>query len=215
MNLKFLLISLLVISATVLSAQHRFGVKASYGHVESRTESRLIIKDDQAVRLELTYVDSSPMLAYGVFSQHNFGWVWLQNDLTYSTFKQEFSLKSFIETDEVLKTDKYFETNKYIDFSVMSGIRFNRFRYGVGPIFHFFGSIDSELSELDFYSQDIRWITAGFQGGIGYDFDNIHIDFKFESIFRAAGDHIKFNDGRIVQFRKRNQLLSLAVGFSF
>lgn len=215
MSLRILLVSTFTFVAIALSAQHKFGIKASYGYVESRTESRLIIKEDQAVSLDLRFEDSSPMLAIGVFTQHDFGWIWLQNDITYNSFKQEFSLKSFIESDEVITNENYFETNKYLDISVMSGIRFNRFRYGVGPIFHLFGKVDSDLNSLDFYSQDVRWITAGFQGGIGYDFDFIHLDFKFESIFRAAGDHIKFNDGRIVEFKKKNQVLSFAIGFSF
>lgn len=214
MQFRIFLILAVFIFGNEIVAQHRFGAKANYGYVQSRSETRYIIAESQAVSYNLRYESTSPMLSLGVFSQHDFGWLWLQNEILYTSFSQDFTIKSYIESDELINFDTQVEKNKYLDISIMSGLRFEKFRYGVGPVFHLFGDVESDLTSYDFYRQDIRRVTAGFQAGIGYDFKHVHIDFKYESVFRAAGDHIEFNDGRIVKFRQKPQVISLGIGFS-
>lgn len=214
MNIRIFLFLAIIFFANDLMSQHRFGVRANYSVVQSRSETRYIVQEEKSVSYNLRFEKTSPMLSYGVFSQHDFGWLWLQNEILYSSFKQEFTIKSYLESDELIDFETQIEKNKYLDISIMSGIRFNQFRYGVGPIFHLFGKVDSDLVNKDFYRQDVRKITAGFQAGIGYDFKHVHIDFKYESVFRSAGDHIRFNDGRIARFKQKPQVITLGIGVS-
>lgn len=212
---RFTILCLALFVCSQVNAQHHIGVKASYGYTQSRGESRLTINGEQAVNFDLRFINAGPSSAFGMMSQHNFGWLWLQPELLYSRFEQEYSVRSFTGSDENLFEQFHIEKHSYFDVSVMGGLRFNRFRYGVGPIFHITGSINSDLDQYEFFTQDPRWITYGFQGGIGYDFDYIHVDFKFESTFRAAGDHIKFTDTRVEQYNNQLQVLSLSLGFMF
>lgn len=201
-------------SFLVVEAQTIFGIKAAYGSVQTRTESRYIANSFNAVEYQLIHQNASPSFAMGVFSMTDFGWLYLQNEISYAKFQTDFQLNSFSISDEGSGTLFFTETNQYLDISVMSGITVNDIRYGVGPMFHLLGTVDTKLEDFSFYQKNIRFITYGFQGGIGYDYGRLHFDLRYEATFRTPGDHIKILDGRDISFNNKIQLLSLHIGVS-
>lgn len=207
---------LIIFLAGDINSQGYYGVKIGTGIFSTRPETNPVIGEDQSVLYDLTFRDSRAPLSAGAFMIYHFGWLYLQSDLMYTVYDSEFKITSHIPTDEPgLETNTYIEKNQYLDLSVMAGLRVQNFRYGVGPIFHLIGQIDSDLERFDFYEKKTRWLTYGFQGGVGYDMKRFHFDLKYETIFRTVGYHIVGTGGPTGKFRSKSQLMTFAVGFSF
>jgi len=171
-----------------------FGIKLGYGEVLTRPETTVVGNEDDFLIYEVSQEDSKSVTSIGMFAFRKFGYLWLEGDLLYNRYQNEYKVRSFFGKDD--PTLYYDETFHYIDFQVLSGIHANNFRIGVGPVFHILGDHQGGIELEDVYAPRPRTLSFGFSGNVGYDlqFGEVHVKFdvKFESSFRTIGDHIYY-----------------------
>jgi len=171
-----------------------FGIKLGYGEVLTRPETTVVGNEDDFLIYEVSQEDSKSVTSIGMFAFRKFGFLWLEGDLLYNRYENEYKVRSFFGKDD--PTLFYNETFHYIDLQVLSGVHANNFRLGVGPVMHILGDYQGGIELEDIYSPRPRNISFGFSGNIGYDlqFGEMHVKFdvKFESSFRTIGDHIYY-----------------------
>lgn len=166
------------------------GVKISYGAIVTRPETTLIGNENDFLSYEVELQTTKPVMQIGVFGFKKIGYLWIEGDLMYSRFGNNYSVQSYIGRDD--PEEKYDELFHYIDFQVLAGIHANNFRLGVGPVAHTLARYTGGIEVPDIYVARPRRVSFGFSGDVGYDLGNFKLDIKFETSFRSVGDHIYY-----------------------
>lgn len=191
MNQKSIL-SLVAFIVLALSgnAQIDMGLRFQTGIQTQNSESIYLIGPNRSVdyKLQLNQITNSQSV--GIYSQFNFGWLYVQPEVLYTKYDVNYDVLSFNSDSDEMKL--YSETVQRIDFPVNAGLRWKNFRIGGGPVFQMFKNLNSELVELNNLEIKEKAITAGFQGGIGIDFGILHFDLKYQRDFNSVSDHISF-----------------------
>ena len=91
-------------------------------------------------------------------------------------------------TLDLIKSENY----QYLDIPLIIGLKAGPVRLGAGPVGHVFIDSSSELFDIDGYEQKFDEMTWGWQGGIGFDIWNIHLDIKYEGNFSNFSNHFIF-----------------------
>jgi hypothetical protein len=106
-------------------------------------------------------------------------------------------------------------TLNHIDIPIMLGLKGKVFKVGIGPVFTFHISDDSDLEKITHYDLQINNATVGFQAGIGFDIRKIAIDFKYEGSLGKLGDGIKLGNGERMAFDSRLNQVIASIGLFF
>lgn len=175
-----------------LNGQIDLGIRFQTGLQNQNTESTYLISAGKSVdyKLELNHISNTQSV--GVYSQFNFGWLYFQPEVLYTRYDVNYMVQDFnAETDEM---KSYTENFQQIDIPVNAGLRYKNFRIGGGPIFHMIQELNSDLSDLNNLEIKTKNVSAGFQGGIGFDWKIVHFDLKYQTDFNSVGDHITFGN---------------------
>lgn len=213
----FILICIFLLSVdtkaqvSITTPDAEFGVKIAYGAVLSRPETTVVGNEDNFLIYEVAIENTKPVFQAGLFAQKKIGYLWVEGDLMYSTYGNEFEVKSYLTAE--IPVDYYEERFHYIDFQVLGGIHANNFRVGVGPVIHMLVSHKNGLVLPDVYNARPRGLSYGFSGNIGYDWDRLKFDVKFENAFRSVGDHIYYGE-RQSKFKGTPDMITFSVGIS-
>lgn len=187
-----------------------FGIKIGYGAVLTNSETTVVGNENNFLIYEVSLETSRPALQIGAFAHKKIGYLWVEADLFYTSYSNEFKVRSYL--GDVVETSFYDESFKYVDFQVLAGIHANNFRLGVGPVAHILASHDDGLSLPGVYNARTRPLSFGFAGNVGYDWGNFKFDVKFENSFRSVGDHIYYGETRS-KFKGTPDMVILNVGY--
>lgn len=186
----FLIIAIMFCMNFKTSAQHDLGLRFQTGIQNQNIESTYLISAGQSVDYKLQLNNISNTQSVGIYSLFNFGWLYFQPEVLYTKYDVQFKVQDFkAETDDMLL---YNERYQQIDLPINAGIRFKNLRVGGGPVFHLIQELNSDLSDLNNLEINPRNISAGFQGGIGFDWKIVHFDIKYQRDFSSVSDHISF-----------------------
>jgi len=188
----FLLSTLFVLLANISFGQNKIGVRFFQGFQQQTTESKYLVGAQNTVDYKLDLVDISNSQTVGLFSQFEFGFIYLQPEFLYTKYSVSYMIEDF--SSEVGDEMSYVTENRQqFDLPINAGIKFKGFRVGVGPIFHFAQEYESNLSSFENITLVTRDLSAGFQGALGYDWKIFHFDLRYQTDFNAVTDHIQFS----------------------
>ncbi len=196
-----------------INAQTKFGVKLNYSSdINSGSETSYVGSNADVPTYMLEFLNTKPSFSAGLYAQHKAGMLFAQTEVLYRKNIVEFKSTSF--NDDINANGIFEETSQFIDIPVMGGVTFNNVSVGVGPIFHFLTSHNSDLEDLSYYNKDTRTLTSGFQAMIGFDFKMLHFDLRYENTFRNVGDHINYANDRASGFTTNPKVITLGVAYT-
>ncbi len=189
----------------------RYGIKILGGAILTHPENTYVGNDkDQAIH-QVTLAGSSPQFSAGVWGQKRFGWLYAEGNALVSRYGMKFDVLSYVSDWRDIKTME--EKFTYVDLQVMGGLISNGFRIGVGPAMHILAGHNSELETLESYKQNLRGISYGFSGCVGYDLGRFSFDVKYDKAFRTVGDHIYYRNKKSL-FLETPDALVISVAYA-
>jgi len=206
--LSVLVLVMLFISGS-LSAQSGVGIKLSAGKINAKETTSPISSDGMTISHNLSYQSHAPYTNLGVYAHRRFEFLFVQSELSYSQFTTSYEVRSNI--DDVNPVTEIEEKQKSIELQVIGGVQINNIRIGVGPVFRKSVGFDSPLSEFEFYEENKKSISGGFQLMAGYDFGLLNIQLKYEDMFNKVGEHI-YSGSSKTKLNSNMSLISLGIG---
>ncbi len=126
----------------------------------------------------------------GVVLQMQIGSFVMQPEAVWNSNSVEYS---YTEITNPSVTQVFDEKYQYLDIPFLFGIKAGPLRLMAGPVGHYFIDSTSDLFDFESYDQKFKSMTYGYQGGIGLDFFNVLLDFRYEGNFTKFGEHITFS----------------------
>jgi len=196
---------------STLSAQRFFGFKSSIGVILAQDETTFAGEVFDYINHEVTFKGSNIVKSFGIFGQERFGFLYARGELAYTTFAQEYNVRSFVQFGQAPRN--VYEKFKFIDFQLMGGITHENIRFGVGPVAHILAGHNTELDFISGYNDNLRRITYGFTTAIGLDAGRFHLDLRYENNFRTVGEHINYGT-RNAGFDNKPHVINFTLGIS-
>ncbi len=211
MKNSILVIFLILGIGSNVSAQKVFGIKSSVGVTLAPNEKTFAGEAFDYINHEVTYKGSNLVKSIGVFGQERFGYLYGRAELSYTSFTQEYNVRSFVQFGQAPRN--VFEKFEFIDFQLMAGLTHRNLRLGVGPVAHILAGHSTELDFISGYSDNLRKITYGFTTAVGLDAGRFHLDLRYENNFRTVGDHINYGT-RNSGFKNKPHVVNFTIGIS-
>jgi hypothetical protein len=196
---------------TAVNAQRDFGFKTSIGVSLAPDETTYAGEVFDYINHEIKYKGTNIIKSVGVFGQEKFGYLYGRAELAYTTFTQEYNVRSFVQFGQIPRN--VFEKFQFVDFQLMAGISQNNIRLGVGPVAHILVGHDTGLDFVSGYNDNLRGITYGFTTAVGLDAGRFHLDLRYENNFRTVGDHINYGT-RNARFKNKPHTVNITLGIS-
>lgn len=211
MKNSILTIFILLGVGTAVNAQRDFGFKTSIGVSLAPDETTYAGEVFDYINHEINYKGTNIIKSVGIYGQEKFGFLYGRAELAYTTFTQEYNVRSFVQFGQIPRN--VFEKFQFVDFQLMAGITQNNVRLGVGPVAHILVGHDTELDFVSGYNDNLRGITYGFTTAIGLDAGRFHLDVRYENNFRTVGDHINYGT-RNARFKSKPHVVNITLGLS-
>ncbi len=208
----FLVLAVLISMSTYSSAQFSFGVKASVGASLAKDETTYVGEVFDFIDHEVRYKGTNIVKTYGVFAMKKFNKVYATAELSYTHFKQNYDVRSFVQLGQQMRTPS--ERFGYVDFQLMAGLRHDNFRFGVGPVMHRLVSHESELGFISGYNEKLRKQTYGMTAAVALDAGHFSLEIRYINNFRTIGDHIYYGD-RNAGFSQKPNEVNFTLGYHF
>lgn len=185
-----ILIVALIISAP-LQAQLNFGIKIGASTTDIGVDKITIPNAQSQEELMIAIEKANYGFNFGALIQIRMKWFLIQPEIIFNSNSVDFKINDNLGnyTDKIL-TDTY----QNLDIPFLFGIKAGPLRMQAGPVGHIPIQYASELTSLDGFSSDFSPIEYGYQAGIGIDFFNLMVDFRYEGNFNNFGDYITFYD---------------------
>jgi len=196
-----------------INAQSRFGVKASYEVHLSSPSYTDFSRDGIIYHNRINFLENTNGQAVGLFFNRQFNFLFLQGDLLYNQYNSLYMVEFLSETG--MSPEYVEEQFKTLDIAITAGYRFKNFDIGVGPIIHKKLELESGLSQFDFYTDNSKSLTMGFQFAAAYNWGPFRLEAKLEDMFAKVGEHIGFSKGRRNKFDTAQSLFKLQLGIGF
>jgi hypothetical protein len=199
MKTKILFIGFLLLISVQTFSQIKFGVRAGL-NVSSIKSDNVTVNN---VSLE-SVSNSITGYHFGVFSQIGFLGYYLQPELLFTRMGGKVSI------DGALADQKF----SRIDIPVIFGKKFGPIRLGVGPVFSSIISTDSELSDIQGYTDEFKKASIGYQLDLGLNISKVAFDVKYEGNLSKLGDGVKIL-GTQHSFDSRAHQFIFSIGIFF
>ncbi len=198
MKKVFFIFALLML---VVAAQAQFGIKAGVNTASFKIESA-----DQAIS---EAKDATWGFHAGIFYRLKIAMLYLQPEAYFSSTGGSFTYDNGIDTPSLETIDL-----KRIDIPLLLGVKLGPIRLNAGPV----GMLKiSEDYSLDGMEADLKGMTWGWQGGLGFDlFGKLAVDASYEGPLTEVSNTINLPDfaDDLEPSTKQSQFL-ISVGFMF
>lgn len=209
-NLFSILLGLLFFVSA--NAQFNFGFKAAYDFSTQAKEFHYLTTNGKYIDAEFGIDRIGNTISYGFMGQANYGFIYVQPEALYSHSSNTYRVKTYNRenpNDFVNMTEK----NQSINIIINAGIKHNNFRLGGGPIFTFSSKRTSNLNQISNLKARANGLTAGFQGGFGYDYKKFHFDIRYTNGFSSVTEHIQYNQS-LLGFKSTKNSIQIGVGYT-
>jgi hypothetical protein len=190
----------------------RYGITTSVGLISAPPETTYANYLDDDATHEIKFKNGSTIINAGLFAQKTWGWTYLRSDIVYSQYKLNYDI-NYAEARQFVSEASQDKVQN-LDFMVTAGIMSHGFRLGVGTNMHFLMNYESAFANIEGFTSKTRTLTNGILGNIGFDFNAISVDFRYEKSLKSIGDHVFFNGTKSKMKSAPNQM-SLAISYSF
>lgn len=210
---SFTILAMLLFILPEIGAQLYVGVKGTYSLPFARAQE---IKYDDAqdfltYKMKFVEQDVSPMMS--VFAYYRNDIIYLQGEVGYRRVNTRFSSVNYLNPPDITTIETIKKTN-YLLVPLSAGIRFDRFKFGVGPVFGFILSQNTIFEEIESFEERRRQMDAGFQFQFGITLYRLHIDLSYEYQFNSVGDYLYYRQDA-KGFDSQAQFVNLGLGFLF
>ena len=193
-------------------AQVKFGVKAGLSTIDISPNEIAINNPDNNQNLGLSIAEAKYGFHAGIFTTIPLGKWFIQPEVLLNTAKVEYQLTdlSFSEVTNGFFSESYTS----LDVPLLLGFKLGPLRLNGGPVGHIHINSQSELTDIDGYSQKFADMNYGWQAGLGLDIGKLRIDARYEGNFNKFGEHINFDD-TAYNFDNSPGRFIASVGFAF
>jgi hypothetical protein len=191
-----------------LKPQNKFGIKMTAGVLTTGDEK--INLPTQTGNSTFEYNKVGIYYGMGLWSQHQIGWLYAESNIIYNRYTMNY-LMATNRADEVTESNIK-ENHNYISGQIIAGLKYEKFRIGVGPGINFAAGYDSNLENQNQFHLNQRNISYSFSGLIGFDIQRFSIDIQFDKAFRSIGDHI-YSDVRKSRFKETPDVVRINVAY--
>lgn len=139
--------------------------------------------------------------------------VYFQSELGYKRVKTRFKADNYIDLDNITSLD-HVKTTHSIDVPIIAGVRIDKFKLGVGPLFSFILSENEIFLDTDYFEEQRNTIETGFGFHFGILLTRLHLDISYQYRFNEIGDFLywrKTHQG----FSQAVQYLDIGLGIFF
>lgn len=182
--MKNSLVLLLMVFATFVQAQAKFGVKLGLSTPSGTFGSFNVSSPDANFRVTLK--DAKYGLNGGVWLRAGKRF-FIQPELYFNSNTNQYSLDGGGFSNTV-KTEKF----QFVDMPIILGMKLGPLSLQAGPVAHYFVKSSGDLLDLQSYSQMVDEFTFGYQAGGGLDFGRIGLDVRYQGRFKNSDGHMTF-----------------------
>lgn len=189
------------------------GIKAAYSIPFNRQE---IIKYDDAQDnfiYQVRFVEQDFTPTVSLVGYYRKDLIYFQTELAYRRAKTKFVADNYIDLDNITTTE-YVKTTHTLDIPLIAGLRLDRFKLGVGPVFSFIISENAIFEDIAFFQERRSNIESGFSFNVGVLIDRIQIDLSYKYQFNGVADYL-FWRGDAKGFNDPVQYIDIGMGFFF
>ncbi len=174
-----------------LQAQLNFGIKIGASTSDIGVDHIMVPNKQTMDELKIAIEKAHYGFNFGAVFQIKLKWFLIQPEVIFNSTSVDFKVNDNLGnyTDKIL-TDTY----QNLDIPLLFGIKAGSLRMLAGPVGHIPIQYASELTSIDGFASDFSPIEYGYQAGIGIDFFNLMVDFRYEGNFNNFGDYITFHD---------------------
>jgi outer membrane protein with beta-barrel domain len=209
----FLLFSFIIVNAGF--AQYSdYDQSSTFGLKLGTIYSKIILDDDAAQVIE---GDHEFGLQIGAFYRFQINHIYIQPELDMTTISNKIVLLDFRGTANYPATgeDEHLDLKfRSWDIPIMTGGKWGNFRFDVGPVISILSKATGEFmeDELDVKDQ-FRKTSIAFRTGVGFDFGNLALDFKYERSLSKIGESIYILVGE--EYVLKNRRFNLSASYLF
>ncbi|MBY5957020.1 PorT family protein [Membranicola marinus] len=174
-----------------VQAQLNFGIKIGASTSDIGVDHINVPINQSMDELKVAIEKANYGFNFGAVFQIRLKWFVIQPEVIFNSTSVDFRVNDNLGnyTDKIL-TDSY----QNLDIPFLFGLKAGPLRMQAGPVGHIPIQYASELTSLEGFSSDFSPIEYGYQAGIGIDFYNLMIDFRYEGNFNKFGEYITFYD---------------------
>jgi len=165
--------------------QFRFGIRAGIISVQDFGNPLTIIDEVGQDVLEVGLKNAKIGYTGGLVLQFQLGGFLIQPEALYSYNEYEYELDDL--TNPARPPGDAVEAYQYLDVPVLLGFKIGPLRLQAGPEAHLYLNSRSELTDLDFYRENIENFTLGWVGNVGLDIWNLMLDVRYGGNLSALG----------------------------
>jgi hypothetical protein len=192
---------LFLLATSVCHSQIRVGIRGGVNFSQLKSHDEVETSD-----YRITYPNTvMPGYHFGLIGQIKLFNIFIQPEALYCVTRNDINIFDLNAADPDKPETTTQKLNR-LEFPILLGFKKKIFKAGIGPVFTFLISENSNLKQITTY--DLKWnkATVGFQAGIGLDVKKLAIDLKYEGSLNKIGDGIRVGnenlefDSRLSQF---------------
>jgi len=143
---------------------------------------------------------------------NDIGPIFLQVEMLATSYRLDFMMSDY---KKMAKGSHVFNEQYYLlEIPINAGIRISDFKIGLGPVMEFNLDVDSDMAQLDEYSNMTRSMDFSFQAIAGYKIGILHIDIKYINKFSSITDGFALGND-ILKYNKSANRLMFGLGVTF
>ena len=211
---KFLFLTVFsILACQSLVSQIQFGIKANYALSFNRSAEIKYDDDFDFLDYKVRFLEQDISPVFSGFITYKKDIIFLQGEVGYRTIKTRFSYINFRTFDNL---DPQFETkiNRSIIVPVQAGVFFDKFKFGVGPIFSFTVSENDIFTSIVDFEERQSSFDGGFRVGLGMELYRLHFDISFEQRFNGVAEDFYYRQDN-KGFTNQSQFLNFGLGYLF
>ena len=199
--------------STDSSAQLYGGIKASFSIPFNEQQLNKYDDAEDNFIYSVRFIEQDYTPTISIVGYYRQDLVYFQTELGYRRARTKFLATDLIDLNDITITE-YVKTTHILDIPLVAGIRLDRFKLGVGPIFSFILSENAIFENVEFFEERRGNLEAGFSFNVGVLLYRIHIDLSYRYQFRGVADYLYWRSAAN-GFHDPVQYLDLGMGFFF
>lgn len=209
-----LILFVLLLGSTALSAQLRMGLRANYANSFSTPASKEFVDVEKGIYYNVDFISAEDRVSYGLAWYADIGNLFFLSEALYSQAEYRFEVNEIKRAPRGLlrRSNVYKDQHKSIQIPIAGGINYKAMKFGAGPIFNVALDATESLADMDNIEAENRALSMGFQFLIGVKLHkHIHLDLKRELNFNSVDESYEFG-GRPTNLKSNPSAISISLG---
>lgn len=203
---KYLILALLLITASAIEAQVKLGIKGGFN--TTQVSPKDIKWGDPLNSLALN--DARYGIHLGALLKIKMDRFFIQPEVLLNSNTTTYTYTDILQSQVRVLEESY----QFVDLPLLLGFDLGVLNLHAGPVGHLFVSSTSELEKIDGYKQTWQTVHWGWQAGLAFDIWRFNLDLRYEGNFYHYGDHVTFF-GQTYDFKDSPSRVLTSIGFMF